>query len=200
MKTHSVVKCLCRLRRHGAFLAAVSLLAFTGLLKGSERTQVVDPICGQNALYALLLLKGHTNLTYEEVLKMPSTPSGVTLLDLRDTARRFGLESEIRRYRPEEIDKMPLPSIVHLNFPSGANTTNHYVVAYRNDREHIHVIDGTTGEEIAWSRKKLFRWTGYALIPKETDPKGYWLIAGIVVILFLNFIIIRHELLRRKEA
>ena len=123
--------------------------------------------CGQNALYALLRLNGK-DVQHEEVLKaLPASPSGTSLEELRACAATFGVDLDAIKAIGDDLERLPLPAIVH----TGANSAHgHYLVLVAlYDPGYPRFIDGTSGETIDWNRAEFLRyWTGHALVIHKT--------------------------------
>jgi hypothetical protein len=133
--------------------------------------------CGPNALFVFLILSGHPEVTLAQCEDMPLSSAGTSLLAICDAAARFQVDAEIRRYRPEEIDLLPLPAIGHFNWKGNTLEQHHFLVVYRVNSERVYVVDGTTGakREILRSRLPEF-WTGFAMSQKR--PVGVWPVKG----------------------
>jgi hypothetical protein len=128
--------------------------------------------CGPNSLFMFLILTGHPDVTLEQLKGIEILSNGTSLLALRDTARSFGVDGEIRRYNPSSVDAFPpVPAIVQ--FKTGESSlTWHFNVLYKIDDHGMYVLNGTTGAEdmIPRTRLSVF-WSGYALVEKETFAK-----------------------------
>jgi ABC-type bacteriocin/lantibiotic exporter with double-glycine peptidase domain len=104
----------------------------------------------------------------EQLRALPVSSNGVSLVSMRDTAKRLGVETEIRRYRVEDIDSLPLPAIAPFKTSDVSVTPLHFDVIYRLDANYIYLLNGTTGAEESIYRPKLQNfWTGVALSQKR---------------------------------
>ena len=82
-----------------------------------------------------------------------------SIFDLGRFTAQYGLKTEIVRGGPESLNSMPLPAIVHFN--SGKDT-GHYLVLTGIDGQLYWLMDGTSGELLAYERGEVLRyWTGY---------------------------------------
>jgi len=116
-----------------------------------------------------LILSGHSEVNLEQLQKLPVSSEGVSLLALRDAARKYHVDVEIRSYRPEEINSLPLPAIGQFTTSKASITSGHFDVVYKVDRERVHLLNGTTGFEYSIRRSKLADvWNGFALVEKRS--------------------------------
>jgi hypothetical protein len=125
-------------------------------------------LCGPNSLFVFLILSGHPNVTLEE-LNITITKDGSSLLDLRDAAKKIGVDTEIRHYRPEQIDLVPLPAIGYFRTPGFSTLPRHFDVIYKVDSKWTYLINGTTGNKFKMLRSRLsYYWEGSVLIEKQS--------------------------------
>jgi predicted double-glycine peptidase len=129
--------------------------------------------CGPNALYMFMLLSGQSAISLEEVkLAVPlSSPQGASLLSILCAAREMGVNAEVRKYRPQDYDAVPLPAIVHIHQRGAAPWSSHYDVMYKKDAMFVYLLDGTTGQIDRIRRTKFASgawWTGYSLTQKRS--------------------------------
>jgi len=125
-------------------------------------------MCGPNSLFMLLILSGHADVTLERLKNIPMDLEGTSLLNLRDAAREFHMETEIRHYQPQDVDPVPLPAIVQFKSYGSSITAHHFNLLYKVDARRAYMIDGTSGVGISCARSRLPDWwTGYALIEKR---------------------------------
>jgi ABC-type bacteriocin/lantibiotic exporter with double-glycine peptidase domain len=66
------------------------------------------------------------------------TRDGTSIKDIANAAETFGLKTEGRTYEMEDLDKIPLPSIIYWNF-------NHYLVFEGMDKNFIYLNDPEGG-------------------------------------------------------
>jgi predicted double-glycine peptidase len=136
--------------------------------------------CGPNSLFLFVKMSGHTDVTLEQCNNaVPISSEGTSLLALRDAARTFRVDAEIRRFQLEDVDLLCLPAIGQ--FPSVGNnplTDYHFNVIYKVDVEHVYVIDGISGAKYSILRSRLANfWTGVAM--SQRRPSGQWLATGV---------------------
>ena len=120
--------------------------------------------CGPNSLFMFLILSGYSNVTFSQFEDIPVFPNGASLLSLRDASAKYGVRTEIRRYRHEDIVSLPVPAIVQLTNHAG-HSPYHFNVIYKVTSGRCHMLDGITGERF-WCHRENLRnwWTGYALV------------------------------------
>jgi ATP-binding cassette subfamily C protein len=96
------------------------------------------------------------------------TRDGTTIKDIANAAETFGLKTEGRTYEMEDLDKIPLPSIIYWNF-------NHYLVFEGMDKNYIYLNDPAGGPRRVTRDVFDEGFTGYVLSFKPTEnfkPKG----------------------------
>ncbi len=82
---------------------------------------------------------------------------------LRDFCDSIGVATEVRKFRADDVQAMPLPAIWQLY---GESDQFHYSVVYAINENGIYALDGTTGEDLQIAQN---RFTGYALISKRSS-------------------------------
>jgi hypothetical protein len=164
----------------GAVLLAV--VAIGAVRAGEDPGSSPDPgistppvktlVCGPNVLYMLLKLQGRP-VTFQQVAQELGSDNKLTsLIELREAAARLGLPTRIRRCTLEDLDRCTLPCIAHARsgYVQRQNSSGHYLVVLKADRERIQVVDGTSGEVYRVPRSKLAGiWTGYVLEPRSVQ-------------------------------
>lgn len=132
----------------------------------------LKPRCGPNALFVFMLLRGQRDVQLEDLRDIPISSKGTSLLALRDAARRMGVRAQLRNFRPDELDGLPLPAVVHLK-GNGDAGTGHFSVVFKLDSTHVRSIDGTTGDVRSIARSTfLSSWTGMALVDEASRSLG----------------------------
>jgi ABC-type bacteriocin/lantibiotic exporter with double-glycine peptidase domain len=127
--------------------------------------------CGPNALYLFLRWSGCQEVPLTRLDQLPISSSGTSLLVLRDAAKALGVRSEVRRYRAEELDALPLPAIAQLyEGHVGVVTRYHYGVIYKVDARRLYYVDATTGAKgyIDRAPDMFYWWTGVAMVPAQS--------------------------------
>jgi ABC-type bacteriocin/lantibiotic exporter with double-glycine peptidase domain len=105
----------------------------------------------------------------QDLKTVPISSDGSSLLDLRDAAKRLGVDTEIRRYRPEQIDYVPLPAIGQFRTGKDSITPLHIDVIYKVDADRVYLLNGTTGAEYWILRSRLpYFWEGFAVVRKQS--------------------------------
>jgi ABC-type bacteriocin/lantibiotic exporter with double-glycine peptidase domain len=127
--------------------------------------------CGPNSLFVFLLLSGHKDISWADMQTMPVSSNGVSLLALSDFAEsRFHTKTEIRRYRLDEIEAVPLPAVAQFKNQAATLTPFHFGVIYKVDRRRIYLIDGSSGlKRFMWRSRLPDFWTGVALSEVRTS-------------------------------
>ena len=168
-------------------------LCSSTLLNADEKLQPTTR-CGPNALLMYLEIHG-VEFDHEEVLALPLSEEGASLLQLRDCANEFGFAAEVRKYEISEVDDVPLPALSHS--PAG-NGFQHFYVWYRTTEDAVFALDGTTGETIRINKRKLPGfWTGYAIVGKESLLYRSRFIIGCANALLFTFLAI--DIVRRSR-
>src|SRR6185369_8887067 len=151
--------------------------------------------CGPNSLFMFLILSGHSEVTLEQLRELPMSSDGTSLLALRDAARRFGVDTEIRRYSRDGVASISsLPAIVQFQTSETSLTPFHFDVLYKVDADSVYLLNGTTGFKFSVQRSRLPNfWTGFALVGKWSlaeHVKKEWQPALLVACLLIaNFFI-----------
>lgn len=150
-----------------------SMLFFCPALRAEPVSNESDDLlklvrCGPNALFMFFVLRGHTNFEWRIFEEIPVSEEGTSLQALRDTGRKFGVDTEVRKYQLSELHLLPLPAIVQLVSPPSAPTKNHFSIIFKVERDYVHLIDGTTGQKMRWQREFFCRyWTRVALTERR---------------------------------
>lgn len=171
------------------------------------------PRCGPNGLYVLLRLKG-IPVKYDDVMKsMTLTDRGIDIDTLQKTARSFGLDAEVRKLTPEELEHSPKPILVHLNTPASApgrsrEPTGHFTVVTKVDSGgYVQGIDTSNALFTSWSVDHYARGaSGYCLVPVESArswlvrPRGLFLTGTFVLLLVANLVLMARKQKREAHA
>jgi hypothetical protein len=116
-----------------------------------------------------LILSGRSDVTLPQIQNVPISSTGVSIMTLRDVAKQFHVDTEIRRYRPEEVDLMPIPAIGLFKTSSDTILQFHFDVVYKVDASRVYLLNGTTGEQYWIRRSKLPAfWAGVAMMEKRS--------------------------------
>lgn len=155
--------------------------------------------CGPNALFVLLTLAGHSDITLEKLGRIPITTDATSLAALRDAVKEFGVNTEIRRYDPANVASMHMPALAQVRSDSSSITPYHFVVMYKVDAQRVSVIDGTTGQSSYILRSRLHHfWTGVALTePLSTGlsmPSKLPLLLIATCLTFANFSLLAYSI------
>lgn len=171
-------------------------------------------ICGVYALYTYLCSTGQ-DISYQQVYEVLSpSKRGNSLLELRDAARRLGLDFEIRKTSPEDRSVMQQgPFIAHMRTErvtkdrfSEPAYDGHFVVVLPPDRwrkpEEIDAVDGANGLIQTYSYSGFPKlWTGYYLVEKQPWITSYWVDLSLVaIVLVLVWYICHLQSLMKLET
>jgi hypothetical protein len=157
--------------------------ALVGRSNAEARCPSQAVICGPNALYMLLRAHGRSVLAECFFSEVEPGDHGLSLAELRDASKNYGLPAEARRctYR-ELIDGCRLPLVALLRPAIGIDHRGpgHYVLVVNADSEGVTLIDGTTAEQTYCVRDRFSRdWTGYVVMPEVVQPN--WLLIATTV-------------------
>ncbi|HTF29620.1 MAG TPA: peptidase domain-containing ABC transporter [Flavitalea sp.] len=97
---------------------------------------------------------------------------GTNITGLIEAAEKIGLQARGAKGGPDSLDKIPLPSIVHLILQ---NQHHHYVVVYKVTDRYICYMDPAEGKVVKKIRSAfLAEWSGVIvlLLPGESFQKG----------------------------
>jgi hypothetical protein len=132
-----------------------------------EGLEKQTPECGVNALYVFLRLQNIICPLAEIKQEVPFNEKGASLLDLKETASKHGITSDIIHASPSALDSR-LPAIARMTVPN-MEQDGHYVVVTKMSDESVEVIDSTAGGFITVPRGLFEReFSGYALVPNAT--------------------------------
>lgn len=98
--------------------------------------------------------------------------SGTNLLGMIEAAEKLGLQAKGVRLEKQHLNKLPLPSIAHLNI---SDKWLHFVVVYKVTEDRVEIMDPARGDIIKKPIIEFNRdWTGVALIlaPGNNFTKG----------------------------
>jgi hypothetical protein len=139
---------------------------------------------GVNSLYLLLALHGHPTPYPDLVQELQPDQGASSFAQLRDAARRHGLETTLYTCRPDELRNVPLPAVVLMEDPTGAGSTFSLLCYSRQQRWYL--IDGAavSTQDLPTDEFRR-RWSGVALAPRQQTRAWLpWLclaIAGLAV-------------------
>ncbi len=98
--------------------------------------------------------------------------NGSTIRGLTEAALKLGFEAEGFRGKPESLERIPKPAIMHLRKEDGYL---HFVVLYKYLKSHIIIMDPSEGDlERISIGKFLSEWSGYLMLvlPGKTLKKS----------------------------
>ncbi len=128
--------------------------------------------CGPACLASIARYYGLLISVIQARMQCGTDPSGTTLLGLKDGAERLGFTAQGVQASPEEIDRIPLPAIVLMQFDE---TSRQYWVLDSVGKKSVQVMDPAVGMRRSVSRSDFLKdWTGRLLIlaPLQTFKKG----------------------------
>jgi len=124
--------------------------------------------CGPNSLFMFSIMCGHPEVNLDKLHDLPYTKEGISFLELRQAARKYNLNTEIRHYAPGDIDRVPLPAIGQFSLGFESTIYRHFDVIYKVDSNYVYILDGTTGRPDRFRRQKLAQfWSGYAMVKEN---------------------------------
>lgn len=127
-------------------------------------------LCGPNALFVLLRLRGF-NVSREQVMRLvPITKTGSSLADLSSAASKLGLKHQVRKVSQSELFQLPPPFLVHEDIrstdPDVSDSGHFFVIVRFNDHGQIGIIDGVSGTYQFVEKARFDRsFSGYVLLP-----------------------------------
>ncbi len=126
--------------------------------------------CGPNALYCLLKATGR-DVDYKQLLiSMSPDEKGSSLEDMREAAKRYGLETNAMKLGRQTISNIPTPFIAHFD----ENNLKHWVLVLNIDRESFGIWNAEKGQIIAMKKPNFFRkWSGYVLSQKQNAKSQF---------------------------
>lgn len=156
-----------------------------------EETHRARYLCGRNALYGLLLMRGKNvaHAAVVEALGRYTDYPGYSLKQLRQAAETLGLHCSVRFSTREELEaNRNLPVVAHLNDTlSGGLETGHFVIVSELTKDRVQFFDPVM---LIWREKSpeafLDRWSGYVLQPTDTD----WLPRCTTALVAIGFLAI----------
>jgi hypothetical protein len=148
--------------------------------------------CGINCLYLYLKLNG-IQADYDDLLRtIPIEARGTRLVDLRKAAAARGAEVALMQSTPDELSKLPMPLIAHMERPEGEG--GHFVLILAVHATNVEVIDGSTAVR-QWIKVDEFRrrWSGYLLGPRtDSNARGIALASMIGFGCVLGYVAVSH--------
>ncbi|MCK4922051.1 MAG: peptidase domain-containing ABC transporter [Bacteroidales bacterium] len=131
-------------------------------MKKIEYKQLDLTDCGAACLASVC---AYYNLNYPltKIRDLAGTNSkGTNLLGMIEAAEKLGLETKAVRVNKQDLEKLPLPFIAHLNIQK---KWFHFVVVYRINGENIRIMDPAMGKLHKIKRKDFYKdWTSVSLI------------------------------------
>jgi ABC-type bacteriocin transporter len=97
---------------------------------------------------------------------------GTNVLGLIEAAEKIGMQARGARGNEESLDKIPLPSIVHLVIK---DQLHHFVVLYKVNKRSVYYMDPAEGKMVKRSRPAFMQeWSGVivVLMPAEKFRPG----------------------------
>lgn len=120
--------------------------------------------CGTKALAGLLERNGRAADARAIALMLPETLQGHSMKDLSGIAAQFGYGLAALRLAPEELGRLPLPAIVHIDTGS-ADGRGHYRILERAAADSLTLFDPQDGRRFEQSVAEFTRdWSGSALV------------------------------------
>jgi hypothetical protein len=142
-------------------------------------------VCGANCLY-LVLRSRDIKVDYCELQGRLLKEQFASLYDLRDVARQYGIELMLSKLTPNDLRKVPVPAILHLESvtPTG-ELRRHFITVLAlvgKAEESVVYLDGTTAEIVKRSTQSVLKdWTGFVAYVNEAtlfNWKSAWGLMG----------------------
>lgn len=145
--------------------------------------------CGANCLYGYLRLHGREVSLDEIASRVPITPDGANLADMRRAASELGISSRVLKANSSQLRDCPMPAIAHLDISRG-----HFVLLLQLSHDAVTFSDMTSGE-IETQPIDLFleNWSGYLLIPDNSNKKSEYFILIPCLLAPLGFYLYRRR-------
>ena len=161
--------------------------------------------CGPVALFFLLRAE-NIRVTFDEVIStIQVTEKGTSMAQLQEAAAKFGLETDVIRFIPDEFEGVPAPFIVHWQGPGEqSGGKDHFDVVLRSDLQGGGVIVDTTNcavTTLGSLQSIAARASGYALVVRRRGPSAstpLWALGGLVSI-NLGLFAYQFGFLRRRS-
>lgn len=121
--------------------------------------------CGLNCLYVLLgaynIPVEYEELTAETLRKEKYT----SLTDLKEAAKRYGLNGMLGKTDPDGLAKLPKPIIVHMDVVrQRTGSTGHFVLVLRTTPQSVECMEGTSGSILNMPWREFQRcWSGHVM-------------------------------------
>lgn len=136
-------------------------------MKKIEYKQLDLTDCGAACLASVC---AYYNLNYPltRIRDLAGTNSkGTNLLGMIEAAEKLGLETKAVRVNKQDLDKLPLPFIAHLNIQK---KWFHFVVVYKINGENIRIMDPALGKLHKIKQKDFIKdWTSVSLILEKSS-------------------------------
>jgi Peptidase C39 family len=143
--------------------------------------------CGQTSCYVLLKLCGAPHSLDAVRAAVPVTAGkGTNLAEMARGCKQLGLDVDIVRSAPSELDRAPLPVIAHLSYPvatqhnefAASELIGHFVVVVGMDDQTIAMIDASSpvgASPLVHINRGSFcrQWTGELLV-KHAEATNKW--------------------------
>jgi hypothetical protein len=160
--------------------------------------------CGPVALFFLLRAEKN-KVSIDDVMKsLVVTDKGTSMAQLREAAAKFGLDTDVVRFTPDEFADLPVPFIVHWKGPGEeSGRDDHFDVVLRTDPDYGGMIVDTTNcavTSLGSMRAIGARASGYALVVRRRAPATaglLWLLGGM---LGLNLGLVTYRITSKRRA
>ncbi len=145
--------------------------------------------CGVESLYLLMQLVGCPCSLEQVKNRVAIQEKGSSLHDIQSAAEIMRLPLDCIRCSPDELSKITLPVIAHMEPNPETRFVNHFVVLVRVDGDSVTVVDPADNGVHKVPRRDWARVsTGYYLSPRST-LFGWkwtiaWLLSGIIILGF----------------
>jgi len=112
-----------------------------------------------------------------------SKSGGASLADLQAAASKYGFKAEVRYVQVDQMRKLPVPFVAHLDL-SDRGGTGHFILVFLIRENDVWYIDGFTGLVTARNINSLQQHlSGYVLVPKVAAWSGFIVWACVAAVL-----------------
>jgi ATP-binding cassette subfamily B protein len=128
--------------------------------------------CGVASLASVAAFYGRRLSVQTLRISSGTTSEGTTIRGLAEAAAINGLRAEGYKGKPDSLNHIPLPAIIHLKKEGGIL---HYAVLYRINKRSVKIMDPADGRMKWLKTEELCKeWTGYLILitPGDSFRKG----------------------------
>jgi Peptidase C39 family len=146
---------------------------------------------GVNCLYLFLHMSGQP-VEYPSIQRALRKEGAYSLLDLRDAARRLGVNASVRKWNPETLWHSRVPVVAYVERLQGGRAGS-FVLFLGGEEDTCSYIDSATAVIMQVPADNFRRgWTGYVLVPGPSKEAwgasvSWWLSGGAGVVILVGY-------------